>query len=158
MSATDESSSSTLSSEQLSSIMEMNEVFGDGVLEQMKTIACTGQGGWTEAWARKVMEVHEEEEEELLEYLCKAMRAEFGNVGAETMIGGIRKFAREQRRAEKDRRKKDEREERRQNWKQDEEAWELTRREAVNKTVVDTRGSGGARNAIEGDEAATVEE
>ena len=116
-------------------------------MEQMKTIACTGQGGWVEAWARKVLEVDEGREEELMEYLCKAMRAEFGDVGAEMMIGGIRKFVREQRQAEKDRRKKDERKERRQHWKQDEEAGELTRREAVNETVGDTRGGGGMKQA-----------
>ena len=62
MSATDESSSSTLSSERLSLITEVNEVFGSGAVEQMKTIAYKGQGGWVEAWARKIMEVNEENE------------------------------------------------------------------------------------------------
>ena len=148
MSATDESSSSTLSSERLSLITEVNDVFGDGAVEQMKTIAYTGQGGWIEAWARKVVEMGEEKEDEILEYLCRAMRAEFGDVGAETMIGGLRKFVREQRRTEKDRRGKDEQEERRRHWKRDEETWEFTRQEAANKTVEDTRG----------DEATVVEE
>ena len=119
MSATDESSSSTLSSE----VTEVNEVFGNGAVEQMKTIAYTGQGGWIEAWARKIMEVSEEKEGEVLEFLCRAMRVEFGDVGAETTVGEIRKFIREQRRLEKDRRMKDEQEERRRHWERDEETW-----------------------------------
>ena len=66
MSATDESSSSTLSSERLSLITGVNEVLGSEAVEQMKTIAYIEQGGWVEAWAKKIMEVGEEKEEEVL--------------------------------------------------------------------------------------------
>ena len=54
------------------------------------------------------VEVGEEKEEEVLGYLCGMARVECGDVGAETMIGEIRKFIREQRRVEKDWRVKDE--------------------------------------------------
>ena len=53
MSATDESSSSTLSSDRLSLLTGVNEVFGSGAVEQMKTIAYNGHGCWVEAWDRK---------------------------------------------------------------------------------------------------------
>ena len=56
------------------------------------------------------MEVSEEKEGEVLDYLCRMERVEFGDVGAETMIGEIRKFIREQRRVEIDRRMKEEQE------------------------------------------------
>ena len=148
MSATDESSSSTLSSERLSLITGVNEVFGSEAVEQMKTIAYNGQGGWVEAWARKIMEVGEEKEEEVLGYLCGMARVECGDVGAETMIGEIRKFIREQRRVEKDRRMKDEQEERRQRWEKDGEIWEPAGRETGKETAEDARG----------DEPAVVEE
>ena len=142
MSATDESSSSTLSSERLSLITGVNEVFGSEAVEQMKTIAYNGQGGWVEAWARKIMEVGEEKEEEVLGYLCGMARVECGDVGAETMIGEIRKFIREQRRVEKDRRMKDEQEERRRRWEKDGEMWEPAGRESGKETVEDARGNG----------------
>ena len=61
LSATEESSSSMLSSERSSWATKMSEVFGDGTAEQVKSIASTEPGGWTEAWARKIMEVGEEE-------------------------------------------------------------------------------------------------
>ena len=56
LSATEESSSSTLSSDQSAWMARVNEVFKGDAVEQMKTIASTGPGGWTEAWARKVMD------------------------------------------------------------------------------------------------------
>ena len=140
MSATDESSSSTLSSERLSLITGVNEVFGSEAVEQMKTIAYNGQGGWVEAWARKIMEVGEEKEEEVLGYLCGMARVECGDVGAETMIGETRKFIREQRRVEKDRRMKDEQEEMRRRWEKDGEMWEPVGRETGKETAEDAQG------------------
>ena len=84
----------------------MNEAFGGEAVEQMKSIASTGPGGWTEAWARKIMEVGEEGEEEVLGCLHRAMRDEFGHVAAQTMIEGIRNFA-DRRMEEIEGRKKD---------------------------------------------------
>ena len=89
MRATEESSSSTLSSDRLSWMTKMNEAFGGDAVEQMKSIASIGPGGWTEAWARKVMEVGEEGAEEVLGCLHKAMRDKFGPGAAQTMIEGI---------------------------------------------------------------------
>ena len=76
---------------------KVSEVFKGDAVEQMKTIASTGPGGWTEAWARKVMEVGEEGEEEILMCVHRAMREEFGHVVAKKMIKGVRDFVREQR-------------------------------------------------------------
>ena len=149
MSATEESSSSTLSSDRSSWMTRMNEVFGGDAVEQMKSIASTGPGGWTEAWARKVMEVGEEGEEEVLGCLHRAMRDEFGHVAAQTMMEGIRNFVREQEDG-RDRGKKGGREERRQQWSRGEEAWESVGREMRKR-------EGGAGSAIEGKEA-TIEE
>ena len=106
-------------------------------MERMKTIAYIEQGGWVEAWARKIMEVGEEKEEEVLGYLCGMARVECGDVGAETMIGEIRKFIREQRRVEKDRRMKDEQEERRRRWEKDGEMWEPAGRKTGKETAED---------------------
>ena len=97
LSATEESSSSTPSSDQSAWMAKVNEVFKGDAGEQMKTIASTGPGGWTEAWARKVMEVGEEVEEEILVCLHRAMREEFGHVVAKKMIKGVRDFVREQK-------------------------------------------------------------
>ena len=83
-----------------------------------------------------------------MEYLYRAMRVEFGDDGAETMIGEIRKFIREQRRVEKDRRMREEQEERRRRWERDGETWESTKRGREKEMVEDTRG----------DEAMVVEE
>ena len=64
------------------------------------------------------------------------------------MIGEIRKFIREQRRVEKDRRMKDEQEEMRRRWEKDGEIWEPAGRKTGKETAEDARG----------DEAAVVEE
>ena len=149
-SATEESSSSTLSSDRSSWMTRMNEAFGGDAVEQMKSIASTGPGGWTEAWARKVMEVGEEVAEKLLGCLHRAMRDKFGHGAAQTMIEGIRNFVREQEDG-RDRGKKDGREERRQQWRRGEEAWESIGREMRKR-------EGGAGSAIEGEEATIAEE
>ena len=78
---------------------KMSEVFGDGTAEELKSMASTEPGGWTEAWARKVMEMGEGEEEEVLKCLHRAMQIDFGHEGVETMVEGIRSFVRERRRA-----------------------------------------------------------
>ena len=157
LSATEESSSSTLSSERSSWATKMNEVFGGEAVEQMKSMASTGPGGWTEAWARKIMEVGEEGEEEVLGCLHRAMREEFGHVTAQTMIEGIRNFVREQEDG-RDRGKKEGREERRQQWRRGEEAWESVGREVRNKVTGGARREEGAESAIEGGEATIAEE
>ena len=97
LSATEESSSSTLSSDQSAWMARVNEVFRGDAVEQMKSIASTGPGGWTEAWAKKVMEVGEEGEEEILIWLLRGMWDEFGHVVAKKMIKGVRDFVREQK-------------------------------------------------------------
>ena len=97
LSATEESSSSTMSSDQAAWIARVGEAFKGDAAEQMRMIASTGPGGWTEAWARKVMEVGEEGEEDLLWCLHRAMREEFGIATAKNMIKGIRDFVNEQR-------------------------------------------------------------
>ena len=129
----------------------MNEAFGGEAVEQMELIASTGPGGWTETWARKIMEVGEEGEgEEVLGCLHKAMQDEFGHVAARTMIKGIRSFVREQEDG-RDRGKKKGREERQQQWRRGEEAWESIGREMRKR-------EGGAGGAIKGEEATIKEE
>ena len=89
-------------------------------LEEMKSTTVAKPGGWTEAWARKIMENDEEEEEEILKGLHRTMLAEFGHAGAETMIEGVRRFVHDQRQAE-NRRKRNEQEERRRHGKRGED-------------------------------------
>ena len=124
LNAMEESSSSTLSSDQSAWMAKANKVFRGDAVEQMKMIASTGPGGWTEAWARKVMEVGEEGEEEILVCLHRAMQEEFGDVVAKKMIKGVRDFVREQ--MEEAARRKQQREEeeaaRRKQQREEEEA------------------------------------
>ena len=147
LSATEESSSSTLSSDQSSWMARFHEVFRGDAVEQMKSIASTRPGGGTEAWARKVMEVGEEGEEEVLGRLHRATLDEVGHVAAKTMIDGILNFVREQGTGG-DRRMKDVQEERRRRWEKDGEMWEPAGLKTGKETAEDARG----------DEPAVVEE
>ena len=74
----------------------MNEAFRDKFVEQLTAVASKEQGSWTEAWAKKIMELGKDGEEEILGALHKAMQMKFGHAMAGKMIDEIRKLVHEQ--------------------------------------------------------------